>query len=147
MSRFLPDSSKIKKAAASSAMLGGLSYLSSLLGLENSDAKALGEVGDKLKEEFETVEDKVSLLLAELMELAEIVADEAKSLAMTNQAHSIAAVASVEQAKAKLEIVAAALKDQHPIADKDLARAVKEAKKAIVDAKKFLLKTEHTNHL
>ncbi len=147
MSKLLPDSSKLKKAAVSNALLGGLNYLISLISIEDSKEETVQKVEEKLAAEKRNLEDKISLLLVELKELVDIVADETKTLIAGKRNHSSALVTRVTQAKVKLEQVLAALRDKRSIQDKDLANAVKEAKKAIVAAKKFLLKADHNNNL
>lgn len=131
--------SNAKKIATGAILAGIAGYLAGLLSAPKSGSQLRKDLKTQLPEAGHDAHERLKLLSNELDELLASAKDEGKDLAGKHKDKFELAQSKAVEAKDKLEKLLDAIKSGNT-SDKDLQRAIKDAEKAIVHFKDFLLK-------
>lgn len=129
----------VRKLALGAAAAGVAGYVAGVLSAPRKGDKTRKLLKNQASKELDSAENKLSFLYSELDELIATAKGEAKGLDPKNKQRFDRALDHAQGSKQKLEKVIDAVKTGSS-EDKDLGKAIKEAEKAIVHAKNFLLK-------
>ncbi len=133
----MPKAKILKKAALGTAIVGALSLITSLLKIEHEVDQS--KTGATSVEKENSIEEKLSLLIAEINELLSSARYELKTIAGNEQARIMTWIENAEKTRTKLEHLLNNL-ETSSTSNKAVKVAVKESKKVISEAKKYLLK-------
>ena len=133
----MPKAKILKKAALGTAIVGALSLITSLLKIEHEVDQS--KTGATSVEKENSIEEKLSLLIAEINELLSSARYELKTIAGNEQARIMAWIENAEKTRTKLEHSLNNL-ESSSTNNMSVKKAVKESKKVISEAKKYLLK-------
>lgn len=131
--------SNAKKIATGAILAGVAGYVAGLLSAPKSGRQLRTDLKDKAPEGAHDAVERLKFLADELNELLVSAKEESKGLGGKHKEKFEFAQSKAVEAKDKLETLLEAIKSGNT-ADKELNRAMKEAEKAVVHFKDFLLK-------
>ena len=128
-----------KKTAVTAALVGVAGYVAGLLTAPKAGKETRADIRRSLPDNKQAALDKAKLLYDEMDELLSNVRDERDDLSAKALTHLNSALKKAKSGRDKLEVVIKSVKDGES-SDSELNKAIKEAEKAVVHFKKFMLK-------
>ena len=128
-----------KKTAAAAALVGVAGYVAGLLTAPKAGKETRADIRRSLPANKQDALEKAKLLYNEMDELLSNARDEHDNLTAKALTHLNVALDKAKSGRDKLEVVIESVKAGEG-SDRDLNKAIKEAEKAVVHFKKFMLK-------